>query len=108
MPQSKLGIENLIKAYKNCINRFSSDLCKMFISEERARLYDICAKAEIPKTELDTTVYPENKIAVIRWFDDKLQQSITLYFPYEPETEFAGCSMSAKSILKHIQESQIP
>ncbi len=106
--QNKLRTENFTKAYENCINQFSLDLCKMFISEERARLYSICAKAEISKTELDTTVYPENKIAVIRWFDDKIQQTITLYLPYEPETEFAGCSAPVKSTLKHIQESQIP
>lgn len=105
--QNKLETENLTKTREVCMNRFSSELCKMFISEERAGLYDICAKAEIPKAEYDTTVYSENKIAVIRWWDDKLQQNITLYLPYEPDMNFAGCSESAKEILQDIQKNEI-
>jgi hypothetical protein len=80
----------------------------MLIPEERVKLYDICVKIEIPERVDDTTVYPDNKIAVIRWWDDQLQQNITLCLPYEPETGFTSCSESAKSILKLIKESQIP
>lgn len=92
-----------IKAYKDCTNLWAPDLCKMLISEERAKLYDICAKIEIPKTEIDTSVYPNNKIAVIRWWDSNFQQNITLYLPYEPEIKFSNCSESAKTILRDIQ-----
>lgn len=97
----------IIKVYKDCTDLWPSDLCKMFISEERTKLYDICAKIEIPKTELDTSVYPNNKIAIIRWWDSNFQQNITLYLPYDPENKFSGCSESAKTILRDIQKNTI-
>jgi len=96
----KMGVS--AKAYDACIRKWPAELCKMHSSTERAKLYEICSKAEIPTTELDTGVYPDNKIARVSW------EGTTLYLPYEPETEFAGCSESAKSILKHIREAQIP
>lgn len=98
---------NATKGYKDCISRWPSDLCKMFISEERAKLYAICAQIEIPKRELDTGVYPENKIARISWWDGKLQQNVTLYLPYEPEIEFNGCSETAKATLRDVQTNII-
>ncbi len=93
--------------YKNCISQFSTEFCKMFIPSERVKLYDICSKAKIPKTELDTGVYPKNKIARVSWWDSERQQNITMWLPYEPETEFVDCSESAKKILRDIQTNQI-
>ncbi|MBT9175432.1 MAG: hypothetical protein DDT22_01109 [candidate division WS2 bacterium] len=105
---STLEDERPIKAYEDCTKKWPPDLCKMFIPEERIKLYDICAKTEMPKRVSDTTVYPDNKIAVIRWWDSQLQENIAIYLPYEPEAGFAGCSESTKSILEHIKETQIP
>lgn len=96
-----------IKTYSDCIRLWPIELCSMYIPVERVKLYDICAKIEIPKTELDTSVYPDNEIAVIRWWDNKLQQNITMHLPYEPEIKFAGCSESAKIILLDIQANEI-
>lgn len=108
IPFSKIETDSSIKAYEDCARKRPSDLCKMFSLEERAKLYNICAKAEIPKEADDSAVYPDLKIAVIRWRDGKLQQNISVHLPYEPETGFAGCSESAKSALEHIRELKIP
>lgn len=96
-----------IKTYNDCAKLWPIEICGMYMPAERVKLYDICSKIEIPKTELDTSVYPNNKIAVIRWWNNKFQQNITMYLPYEPETKFSGCSESAKTILLDIQANEI-
>ena len=77
-------------------------------SAERAVLYENCAKAEIPLIELDTTLDSEDKVAVIRWWDGQTQQNVELKLPYEQEIDFAGCSESAKRVLRHLQEIPRP
>lgn len=88
-----------------CLQTFPSELCSMFVTEERKKLYADCAVAEIPKTADDTSLYYDQKIAVVRWWDTKIQDNKTLYLPYEPERDFAGCSESARTILKHLYET---
>jgi hypothetical protein len=67
-----------------------------------------CKSAQIPVTELDTTLDPERKIVIVRWWDGELQKNIELTLPYYPETDFEGCSESAKRVLKHIQQIPTP
>ena len=86
-----------------------SDANSQDIQKERtAELYENCARAEIPETELDTSLDLENKIAVIRWWDGKLEQDVSIEIPYEPETGFADCSESAQRVLRHLQEIPWP
>ncbi len=86
-----------------------SDTSGPEIQKDRvAELYENCARVEIPETELDTTLDPENKIAVVRWWDGKLQQNISIELPYELDRGFNGCSESAKKALRHLQEIPKP
>lgn len=86
-----------------------SDMNNRVTQKDRAtELYENCARAEIPETELDTTLDSENKIAMVRWWDGKLQQNVSIELPYEPETGFASCSESAKRVLRHLQEIPRP
>ena len=72
-------------------------------SEDRAELLENCAK-DVSKRVDDTAFDLENKIVTIWLWDEESQDSIALELPYEPETDFAGCSKSAKELLRHIQE----
>ena len=73
--------------------------------KNRAELFENCAQ-DIPREKIDDTVLdPMNKIVTVWWWDDKLQDNVSLELPYEPETGFAGCSESIKNLLQHIQET---
>lgn len=73
----------------------------------RRQLMENCTR-DISQRADDTSFDPENKIVTIWLWDEKSQESIALILPYEPETNFAGCSESAKAFLGHIQETVIP
>ena len=75
--------------------------------QRRAHLYENCAKTEIPLSD-NTNFDPEKRIVTLYYGDEKLQDGGMFELPYEPETDFTGCSGSAKSFLKHIQETVIP
>lgn len=112
-PEASPSIESIthsqeIGMYKQCVEKFTSELCKMFEPEEKQKLYENCAKVEIPVTADDTALYPDLKIAVVRWWDNNIQDNVAFYLPYEPEYDFSGCSPSAQEKLKHIQQSAIP
>ena len=98
-------VVNTTQAYKSCIKNFSVELCGMYSTEGRARLYETCSNLVIPKTERDTTLYTDNKLVVARWRDNVSQEDVTAYLPYEPGTGFVGCSESVKELLGHIQET---
>lgn len=62
-----------------------------------------CAQ-DVPREKIDDTfVDTENKIVQFGWWDNETKDNISLIVPYHPETDFAGCSESVKSILKNIQ-----
>lgn len=103
LPNNSNKPTGLAEAYKDCVRNFPQELCGMFSVETRADLYKVCSTFEAPSTELDTTLYPDNKLAVVRW--QRGEDYITTYLPYETEADFNGCSESAKILLKHIQES---
>ena len=70
----------------------------------RDMLRQNCAQ-EVPRASIDDThADTENGIVTLRWWDGAAQEDKVLEVAYEPETDFAGCSESVKSILKHIQE----
>lgn len=77
------------------------------VTQERVKLYENRKTADIPPAEFDTTLDPENKIAIIRWWDGNTQQNIELKLPYELETDFAGCSESVKQALRHLRDAQV-
>ncbi len=90
-----------LKGY-DCVN----NKCKALYSNEginRAELLENCTK-DVSKRVDDTAFDSENKIVTIYLWDEESQDSIPLKLLYEPETDFAGCSDSAKDILRHIQE----
>jgi len=92
-------------SYQQCLETWPSELCGMFDGAERQKLYASCAEVTIPPTADDVSVYPDLKIAVIRWWDDNLQDNIALYAPYEPETNFARCSASVQERLRSLQNA---
>lgn len=65
-------------------------------------LREACAHSEIPlQGEKDTAVDPVSGLAVVRWTDKDGAYNVVPLI-YEPETDFAGCSESAKAILRNI------
>jgi hypothetical protein len=73
------------------------------VAQERAQLYENCAKTEFPRSD-DSSFDPEKRILTIFYWDEKLQDNAKIELPFEPETEFAGCSEKAKEILRRTQE----
>lgn len=71
-------------------------------------LREACAHSEISlQGEKDTAVDTTSGLAVVRWTDKDGAYNVVPLI-YEPETDFAGCSESAKLILRHIQKTVIP
>ncbi|MCR4283701.1 MAG: hypothetical protein NUV64_00060 [Parcubacteria group bacterium] len=66
----------------------------------------ICAFVEIPQSD-DSSLDPE-KGEVIIWFSEyEPFQNRYLVLPFEPETDFAGCSESAKTYLRYLPDEPI-
>ena len=64
-----------------------------------------CAR-DIPREKIDDSVFnSEQKTVTVYWWDNELQDNVSLILPYEPETDFAGCSESAKQFLQHIRDT---
>ena len=75
------------------------------VEYSRAELSENCANAQIPLTGERNTVYDSGKKTLeVSFWNGELQEDVLVILPYEPETDFAGCSDSAKNILRHIQE----
>lgn len=67
------------------------------------QLEENCAR-DIPREKIDDSSFdPENKIVQTYWWDNEINDNVQLIIPYEPETDFAGCSESVKELLRHIQ-----
>ncbi len=76
---------------------------RLWFEENRTRLYENCAKFEIPSHSDDSGYDSIKKILTVFWRNGTLQQNMSIELPYEPETNFFGCSDSAKEILKNLQ-----
>ena len=70
-------------------------------------LLEACATAQIPQAELDTTLDEVQGIVTVRWWDASSQANIELQLPYRPETDFSGCSASAKAVLEHVRDARV-
>ncbi|PIQ80060.1 MAG: hypothetical protein COV79_02535 [Parcubacteria group bacterium CG11_big_fil_rev_8_21_14_0_20_41_14] len=68
----------------------------------RTVLKENCTQ-DIPRELIDdsTTDY-EAGIVTMYWWDGEVQENKNLTVPYEPETDFAGCSESVKEFLRHL------
>lgn len=76
------------------------------VPTEEKVLAENCKQAEIPLTgEKDTMLDPERRMVTVRWFDAAIQTDRVLVLPYHPETNFAGCSESAKAVLRGVPQS---
>lgn len=71
----------------------------------QAQLAENCAR-DISQRSDDSSFDPENRTVTIWLWDEESQDSVALILPYEPETDFAGCSDSVKILFRHIKESQ--
>jgi len=61
-----------------------------------------CMK-EIPRELIDdSTADYENGVVMMYWWDGEAQENKSLTVPYEPETDFEGCSNSVKAFLEHL------
>lgn len=66
-----------------------------------------CAQ-DVPTASIDdSSADPKNQIVTFYWWDGVLQDNRKLDVLYEPETNFAGCSESVKSILEHVREVDV-
>ncbi len=94
-PLIQVGITSngYIFSYNNTIQPYSN------LSKEALRA--ICAFVKIPKTD-DSSLDSEKGIVKV-WFSEYNPfQNKYLVLPYEPKTDFEGCSESAKTYLKHL------
>lgn len=59
---------------------------------------------EIPLERVDDASRNIDGTVTMRWWDDETQTNTQLTVPYEPDTNFAGCSESIKTFLRQIYE----
>ncbi|MCI0553277.1 MAG: hypothetical protein L0287_20200, partial [Anaerolineae bacterium] len=68
----------------------------------RHDLQTLCGYVEMPPTD-DSSISPEEKIVRVHFDEyEPVDQGKYLLLPYEPETDFEGCSESAKEFLRHL------
>ncbi|GEM_PF-1043497 len=61
---------------------------------------------DIPREKIDDSVLDiERGTVTVYWWDGQLQDNVSLILPYQPETDFAGCSESVRDFLRHIQDT---
>lgn len=64
-------------------------------------LKTLCAYVEMPFSD-DSSFNPERSVVTV-WFMDERGNNRYLLLPYEPRTDFAGCSPSAKEKLERVR-----
>lgn len=95
LPFIQVGINSngYIFSYNNTV--------QLYLNLSKEALRAICAFVEIPRTD-DSSLDPE-KGEVIIWFSEyEPFQNRYFILPFEPETDFKGCSESAKIYLRHL------
>lgn len=94
-------------AFLECVSNYSNEeLCGMIKEDTKQNLYKTCSTALIPDNSHDATIYEELSIVSINWYDYETDENNTLYLPWEPKSDFANCSESAKSHLTALLERQ--
>ena len=82
-----------------------TDIPKQQTNEVQNDLAKNCAR-DIPREKIDDSLFnSEQKTVTVYWWDNELQNNVSLVLPYEPETDFAGCSESVKEFLRHIRDT---
>lgn len=62
---------------------------------------------DIPREKIDDLVLNKERGTVtVYWWDDELQDNISLILPYQLETNFSGCSESVRNFLRHLPNEQ--
>jgi hypothetical protein len=89
--------------FNTFVDSYSADLAHRAISD--TELAANCKK-EVPASSDDSRIDLQIKIVTFYWWDNTLQDNVSLTVPYEPEIGFAGCSESVKARLRHIQEME--
>ncbi|MEK7596391.1 MAG: hypothetical protein AAB564_02505 [Patescibacteria group bacterium] len=100
-PFIQVGItaSGFIFSYDNTVQLYHN------LSKEDLRT--LCGFVEMPQSD-DSSLDPEKGIVKVYFSEYEPFQNKYLVLPFEPETDFDGCSEFAKSFLKHIQETVIP
>lgn len=60
--------------------------------------------AEIPLELIDDSTLNLDGTVTLYWFDAETQQQITKIFPFDPKSNFSGCSPSVQAKLREINE----
>ncbi|GEM_PF-1446961 len=95
--QVGINARGFIFSYNNTV--------QLYRNLPKEALRALCGYVEMPKTD-DSSLDPE-KGEVIIWFGEyEPFQNRYLALPYEPETDFEGCSESAKAYLRHLPTGQ--
>lgn len=97
--QVGINARGFIFSYDNTVQLYHN------LSKEALRA--LCGFVEIPQTD-DSSIDREKGIAKVWFTQYEPFQNRYLVLPYEPETDFEGCSESAKKTLRHIQEAAVP
>ncbi|MEX2405466.1 MAG: hypothetical protein WD579_02575 [Candidatus Paceibacterota bacterium] len=92
--QVGINARGFIFSYDNTVGLYHN------LSKESLR--KLCGFVEIPRTD-DSSLDRERGIVKVRFDEyEPVHQSRYLVLPYEPETDFEGCSESAKTYLSHL------
>lgn len=91
--QVGINTRGFIFSYDNTLELYHN------LSKEALRA--LCGFVEIPKTD-DSSIDREKGIVKVWFTQYEPFQNRYLVLPYEPETDFRGCSESAKTYLRHL------
>lgn len=99
-PFIQVGINSrgFIFSYNNTV--------QLYHNLPKEALRTLCGFVEMPKTD-DSLIDREKGIVKVYFTEYEPFQNRYLILPYEPETGFEGCSESAKTYLRHIQETVV-
>lgn len=75
------------------------------LSLRAAEAFRACAEADIPFVSVDTVLNKEEGVVEVRWSDPETSAERLLILPYDPLGTHKNCSESAKSILRHVAET---
>lgn len=94
-PFIQVGITSsgIIFSYDNTI--------QLYHNLPKEALRALCSFVEIPRTD-DSSLDPEKGMVTVWFTEYEPFQNRYLVLPYEPETDFEGCSESAKTYLRHL------
>jgi len=98
-PRIQIGITSsgFIFGYDNTV--------ELYHNLPKEALRTLCGYVEMPKTD-DSSLDQEKGIVKVWFTEYEPFQNRYLLLPYEPETDFEGCTESAKTYLRHLPTGQ--